>query len=131
MANDSENVAFELEELRQAVRARRNRAYSSELGELRALTKQVNELWNVTAHLPITWGGPPLIGRGIAYLKRITRLLLRWYINPIVEQQNNYNAAVTRALLQTNAYLEQIARSDAEIEKRLARLEQELNLSTE
>lgn len=117
------DVAKELAHLRQAVKERREKLHGSELSELRALVRQVNERWNVSAHLPITWGGPPLVGRGLAYAKRVTRLLLRWYINPIIEQQNNFNAAATRALLQVNAYLEQLTREDYALEQRLAALE--------
>ncbi len=124
--NGEINIATELEELRSAVKARREKLHGSELSELRGLVRQVNERWNVSAHLPITWGGPPLVGRAIAYAKRATRLLLRWYINPIVEQQNNYNAAVTRALLQTNAYLEQLTREQYALEQRLAGLEERM-----
>ncbi len=120
------DVAKELARLRQAVKERREKLHGSELSELRALVRQVNERWNVSAHLPITWGGPPLIGRGLAYAKRVTRLLLRWYINPIIEQQNNFNAAATRALLQINAYLEQLTREDYALEQRLAALEAHL-----
>ena len=119
-------VAEELARLREEVRARREKLHGSELSELRSLVREVNERWNVSAHLPITWSGPPLVGRGIAYAKRAARLLLRWYINPIVEQQNNYNAAATRALLQTNAYLEQLTRENYALEQRLATLEHQL-----
>ena len=70
------DVAKELAQLRQAVKERREKLHGSELSELRALVRQVNERWNVSAHLPITWGGPPLVGRGLAYAKRATRLLL-------------------------------------------------------
>lgn len=122
------DVAKELAQLRQAVKERREKLHGDELSELRALVRQVNERWNVSAHLPITWGGPPLIGRGIAYAKRVTRLLLRWYINPIIEQQNNYNAAATRALLQVNAYLEQLTREDYALAQRLDALEARLGL---
>ena len=120
------DVALELEKLRQAVRRRREQLHGSELSELRSLVRQVNETWNVSAHLPITWGGLPLVGRGLAYAKRAVRILLRWYINPIVEQQNNYNAAVTRALLQTNAYLEQLTREGYELAQRVGMLEDRL-----
>lgn len=123
---DALDVAEELARLRQAVKERREKLHGDELSELRALVRQVNERWNVSAHLPITWGGPPLVGRGIAYAKRVTRLLLRWYINPIIEQQNNYNAAATRALLQINAYLEQLTREDYALAQRLNALEMRL-----
>jgi len=39
-----------------------------------------------------------LIPKLVAYAKKITRRLLRWYINPLVDQQNAYNAAVTDVL---------------------------------
>ena len=122
------DVAEELARLRQAVKERREKLHGDELSELRALVRQVNERWNVSAHLPITWGGPPLVGRAIAYAKRGMRLLLRWYINPIIEQQNNYNAAATRALLQINAYLEQLTREDYALAQRLDALEARLGL---
>jgi hypothetical protein len=124
--NGEINIAAELEQLRAEVKARREKLHGSELSELRALVRQVNERWNVSAHLPITWGSPPVIGRAIAYAKRVTRLLLRWYINPIVEQQNNFNAAATRALLQTNAYLEQLTREQYALEQRIKELEEKL-----
>ena len=54
----------------------------------------------VNSHLPIGW---PVMPMGIAaklsaYAQKIVRRLLRWYIDPIVEQQNAFNTAVVRAL---------------------------------
>lgn len=40
----------------------------------------------------------PLVGRLIVVLKRAMRIVLRWYINPIVDQQNAFNDAVVRTL---------------------------------
>ena len=37
--------------------------------------------------------------------KRAIRILLRWYINPIVEQQNEFNAAILRALYELESEL--------------------------
>jgi hypothetical protein len=34
----------------------------------------------------------------VAASQKVTRRLLRWYINPIVEQQNRFNAATAQAL---------------------------------
>lgn len=56
----------------------------------------------VTAH----WGivsEMPLFGRLIVLAKRATRIALRWYINPIVEQQNAFNDAVVRSLYELRA----------------------------
>ncbi|MFH1084956.1 MAG: hypothetical protein V1772_04255, partial [Chloroflexota bacterium] len=54
----------------------------------------------VNPHLPIGWPKMPkgLASKLAAYVQKIVRRLLRWYINPIVEQQNAYNAAVADLL---------------------------------
>jgi hypothetical protein len=123
---DKEEIAGVLNALREEVKARREKLHGAELSELRGMVRQVNEGWNVSAHLPITWDRPPVIGRLIAYAKRATRLLLRWYINPIVEQQNNFNASTSRSLIQINAYLEQLTREGFDLEQRIAALEARL-----
>ena len=62
---------------------------------------------HISAHLPILWD-VPVVGRGVALAKRAVRLLLRWYINPIVDQQNDFNAAVVRALNELAVTQEQL-----------------------
>jgi 2-polyprenyl-3-methyl-5-hydroxy-6-metoxy-1,4-benzoquinol methylase len=61
---------------------------------------QVRQFQRVNSHLPIGW---PVMPKGIApklvaYTQKVVRRLLRWYINPLVDQQNQYNAAVTEVL---------------------------------
>jgi hypothetical protein len=65
--------------------------------EARSALTEAMEAAHISAHTPILWD-LPVIGRGIALTKRVVRILLRWYINPIVDQQNDFNAAVVRAL---------------------------------
>ena len=54
----------------------------------------------VNPHLPIAWPSwpPGLWPKLVALMQKIVRRLLRWYIDPIVEQQNQFNAAVAQAL---------------------------------
>ncbi|OGO05475.1 MAG: hypothetical protein A2Y73_07525 [Chloroflexi bacterium RBG_13_56_8] len=54
----------------------------------------------VNPHLPIGWPEMPksFTAKLGAYAKKIVRRLLRWYINPLIEQQNDYNAAVTQSI---------------------------------
>jgi O-antigen chain-terminating methyltransferase len=54
----------------------------------------------VNPHLPIAWPQwpPGIRAKVAAALQKLVRRSLRWYINPIVEQQNLFNAAVLRAL---------------------------------
>ncbi|MCC6626836.1 MAG: hypothetical protein IT340_05455 [Chloroflexi bacterium] len=84
--------------------------------------RAVADNWFVSAHLPITWD-TPVVGRALALAKRVTRLLLRWYINPIVDQQNDFNAAAARAFVHLSAQQEALARSIEAIELRVQALE--------
>ncbi len=59
----------------------------------------------VSAHWPLK--ARTLAGKPVVLVNKVVRRLLRWYINPIVEQQNAYNDAVARALrLLADAYAE-------------------------
>jgi hypothetical protein len=51
----------------------------------------VNAHWGIASDLPI-------VGRFLVLFRRVLRIGLRWYINPIVDQQNAFNDAVVRAL---------------------------------
>lgn len=54
----------------------------------------------VEPHQPIAWPDwpPGVWPKAKAALQKLTRRLLRWYIDPIVEQQNTLNAAYLHAL---------------------------------
>ena len=75
--------------------------------EARSALTEAMDAAHISAHTPILWN-VPVIGRGIALSKRTVRLLLRWYINPIVEQQNDFNAAVVRALAELSVEVERL-----------------------
>ena len=76
---------------------------------------------HISAHLPILWD-VPVVGRGVALAKRVVRLLLRWYINPIVDQQNDFNAAAVRALNELAAGQEQLRLAIDDCRLQIARL---------
>jgi hypothetical protein len=106
------DVAALLAELQQRIQTHSSATgNASELtkAELSALHEALHELELtrvISAHWPIEGHG--VFGRIIAAIQKVTRRLLRWYINPIVEQQNAYNDAVLRALrLLIDAYQEQ------------------------
>ncbi|MEP7191137.1 MAG: hypothetical protein ABI901_18245, partial [Roseiflexaceae bacterium] len=65
--------------------------------ELRALEPQLGLRERVSAHWPLP--ATTLPQRGIAQVNKLMRRYLRWYINPIVEQQNAANTATSVALL--------------------------------
>ena len=117
------DVAATLQALKDEVRRHRHRlhgegaiAAEAWLGE--ADLQRVQATARVNPHLPIAWPHwpPGVIPKVVAFLQKVTRRLLRWYINPIVEQQNEFNAAVAAAL----------ASLAVETRAALARLEGEL-----
>lgn len=124
------DVAAILADLREQVRERRERLqiadpndpHALNLAELRRSADAVNDTWFVSAHLPITWD-LPVAGRLGSYTKRLVRILLRWYINPIVEQQNRFNSATARAIVEITAYQERMTREWQILEERIARME--------
>lgn len=73
----------------------------------RGVLAEAMDAAHISAHFPILWD-VPVVGRGIALSKRVVRLLLRWYINPIVDQQNDFNAATVRALNELAAEQERL-----------------------
>jgi hypothetical protein len=127
----SQDVSAVLADLREEIRERRTRLalrdpdnpHARNLAELRRSVDALNDLWFVSAHLPITWD-VRVFGRLLSYTKRVVRLLLRWYINPIVEQQNRFNSAAARAFTEMNAYQERMTREWLLLEERVAKLEQ-------
>jgi hypothetical protein len=94
------DVAAILEQLRAEVRARRLAQGQSEPGPLeRDLQRSLDEIELhrvVSAHWPLI--GKTVPERTVALVNKLVRRYLRWYINPIVEQQNAYNDAVARTL---------------------------------
>lgn len=127
------DAAAILAELRAHIRERRSQLTASDpddphalsLAELRRTVEAVNDTWYTSAHLPITWN-LRIIGRLGAYAKRLTRILLRWYINPIVEQQNRFNSAAARAITVMTSYQERMTREWFLLEEKIARLERAL-----
>ncbi|MFN5059080.1 MAG: hypothetical protein ACK5GU_04095 [Chloroflexota bacterium] len=106
------DVATLLADLQHRIQTNTNASgQASELtkAELTALHEALHELELtrvISSHWPIEGHG--IVGRMVAVMQKVTRRLLRWYINPIVEQQNAYNDAVLRALrLLVDAYQEQ------------------------
>jgi SAM-dependent methyltransferase len=100
---------------------RRQRAANGQDGRLvRDPLLRVREKQVVNPHVPIGW---PVMPRGLlpkltAYYQKIARRLLRFYINPIVIQQNEYNAAAADAMTELHTAL-------AGLEARLGQLNEQ------
>jgi hypothetical protein len=104
-----------------ALRARVQRAPASET-ELSALQKaiaSVNAQWHISATLPPPASGAPFTWRAVYFVKRVTRRVMVELLNTLVQQQNQFNREVARALTE----LAQQENRIAELDKRIAELE--------
>lgn len=80
------------------------------------------ERWaTVSAHSPV--GGAGRLGAALGLGQRAVRYLLRWYINPIVEQQNNVNRALLSLDALNRAREQELVREVAALRARLDALE--------
>lgn len=104
-AEESIDVGAILSQLRAEIRSARatlsdDTPHAAQLGvsfdELRDAIAEVEALRAVSAHWPLTWRTPR--ERVQVFVQRLIRRGLKWYIAPIVEQQNAYNNAVARML---------------------------------
>jgi len=94
--------------------------------------EEANRTWGVGAEKPIT-SHRRVIGRFIVFGKKAARKLLRWYINPIIEEQNRFNAQLTGALNEISNKLisiqgnfRQVHGNNAQTRENTARLQADL-----
>jgi hypothetical protein len=128
---EDQEVAAVLDAVRARVRARRATSAGAtedpdeQMGsEIAAAIQDVNVNSRVNSHLPLLWEDM-IVGRLRAFVQRVVRRLLRWYINPIVDQQNVYNAASAKALTLLAAENARLRREHAELADKVGQLERE------
>jgi hypothetical protein len=87
--------------------------------DLRRLLAEVEATRVVSVHWPLQ--GQTLPQKIMAAVNKVVRRYLRWYINPIAEQQNNANDAIVRTL---HGLVTTIEEQHAEIARLRARVVQ-------
>jgi hypothetical protein len=97
--DDRAEIERTIEELRSAVRQKAGYLTEGDVpaGPQLSPVRDAADLASVSAHLPLQ-SALPFVGALVVMVQRVLRLGLRWYINPIVEQQNAFNDSVVRAL---------------------------------
>lgn len=94
------DVAATLAALRAEVRARRAALPAAEPTpaerELQRVLEELEYTRVVSAHWPLEGRNP--LEQVVALINKVARRYLRWYINPIVEQQNSFNDTAARAI---------------------------------
>ncbi|MFN8474680.1 MAG: hypothetical protein U0822_20990 [Anaerolineae bacterium] len=130
-----ERRAQALDTLRQNLAARRAALAISDgspaFGAERALRVSVvtmNARREVNPQFPIAWPTwpPGILPKITAAIQKVVRRLLRWYINPIVAQQNDFNASTAESMTLLTEALERLAREHAQALDRLAEVEARL-----
>jgi glycosyltransferase involved in cell wall biosynthesis len=81
---------------------------------------RLHELWRIAPHEP--GSRLPLVGRA----KSLANTLIRWYIQPVVEQQNAFNAATVNAVQSLADTVERLAGEHAPLRQHVADIEQHL-----
>jgi O-antigen chain-terminating methyltransferase len=118
---DEIDVLALYDELREELsRGPRGATREDQLRETRLLAER---FWAVTAERPVGVGPK-------AFVKRVVRKLMRWYVEPLAADQRLVNDAVLKLLDalseradESNATREQVERLARELEERLTRLE--------
>ncbi|HYF64642.1 MAG TPA: hypothetical protein VD886_17590 [Herpetosiphonaceae bacterium] len=123
------DVAAVLAEIREGVRQRRatlppDAPLEPALSDidLRRLLAEVEATRVVSVHWPLQ--GQTLPQKIIAAVNKVVRRYLRWYINPIAEQQNNANDAIVRTLHGLVTTIEEQQAELARLRARVVLLEQ-------
>ncbi len=123
------DVAAVLAEIRASVEQRRASMPAALTDEpalsdidLRRLLSEVEATRVVSVHWPLQ--GETALQRVIALINKVVRRYLRWYINPIAEQQNAANDAIVRALHGLVTTVEEQQALIARLRARIVHLEQ-------
>jgi hypothetical protein len=100
MLYNPDEIAVILKRLKREVRNQRLQGEMDHSVTMTTALVQVQLASQVNPHQPIAWPNWPhgLWPKVVALIQKVVRRLLRWYIDPIVEEQNHFNAAVTAAL---------------------------------
>ncbi|WP_420645714.1 hypothetical protein [Candidatus Leptofilum sp.] len=102
MDNLSDNIqqaAEMIEQTRQHVLAQQAALFATEPGKRPSIRKMEQSVW-VNSHQPIAWPDwpPGLAAKVKAAVQKVMRRALQWYIDPIVQQQNQFNQATLQAI---------------------------------
>ncbi len=77
--------------------------------------QQLNAFKEVQAHRPLATR-IPVIGFLVVFIKKVIRRLLRFYIEPIVRDQNQWNTMAVACLQSVEAFVEQMGQTQQQLQ---------------
>lgn len=88
----------------------------------------LNSTWNVQAYRELP-GGNGLVSKIIVFIKKVLRKLIKFYIEPIVADQDEFNANSVRLLNMINGYININDKKIEILEKEIAQLKKQIKSS--
>ncbi|MEZ4593428.1 MAG: hypothetical protein R3D55_20115 [Chloroflexota bacterium] len=99
LGQNIQQAAQLIEQTRQHVLAQQTQLFANDPGKRPSIREMEQTVW-VNSHQPLAWPHwPPGIAAKLdALVKKLLRRALAWYIDPIVQQQNQFNQATLQAV---------------------------------
>lgn len=99
LAQNIQQAAQLIEQTRQQVVAQQAQLFADDPGKRPSIREMEQTVW-VNSHQPLAWPNwpPGIIAKLKALGQKIIRRTLQWYIDPIVQQQNQFNQATLQAV---------------------------------
>lgn len=125
-------VAEVLQQLRAGVRQRQAELATVAAGTDEARLKIVELTSKEYIREPINVSPRPVIGPLLVFARKaVFHLFLKWYLRPVVEQQNDFNQTASRLVQDLVQSQEKLARQLRELDARLLALEKRLRETSE
>ena len=124
MTDDPADVADVLARLRAGVRQRQAELATVTAGTDEARFKLAELTSKEFIQEPIAVSPRPVIGRALVFVRKaMFHLFFKWYMRPVLEQQNAFNQTVGRLVQDLVQAEERLAKQLREMEARLAAVE--------
>ena len=114
-----------------------NRNTIFDMQELLKWKNKNNDKFEVSSHWAIT-SHRKFIGKFIIIGKKIVRKLLKWYVEPIIEQQNEFNGSITASInslcnneIVTENFINYIENKVENFQNEINKLKEEKNIAKE
>lgn len=91
--------------------------------EFQETVQYLNENWNVQAYRQLIGNG--LAGKIKILIRKIIRKCIKFYIEPIVEEQDKFNGKVTTSFNILVLYVTQMQEENSNLKKQIEQLEKE------
>lgn len=99
LGQNIQQAAQLIERSRQQVLSHQAQLFADDPGKRPSIREMEQTVW-INSHQPLAWPNwpPGIIAKLKALVQKLIRRALQWYIDPIVQQQNQFNQATLQAV---------------------------------